>query len=68
MCSKALAFVDYMYVPHAHPLIDGEDVIYYDPLDKQGFMDKVHYYLSQKDEGATRPFVIIDTSTAWTTS
>jgi hypothetical protein len=50
LCSKALVFVDYMYVPHSHPLIDGEDVIFYDPLDKQGFMDKVKYYLAHHEE------------------
>lgn len=34
MSSKVLVFVDYMYVPHAHPVIDEEDVVFSDPLDK----------------------------------
>lgn len=50
LCSKALVFVDYLYIPHAHPLIDGEDVVFYDPLDKQAFIDKVQYYLSHEHE------------------
>jgi spore maturation protein CgeB len=50
LCSKALVFVDYMYVPHSHPLTDGEDVVFYDPLDKQNFMAKVKYYLMHHEE------------------
>ena len=50
MCSKAMVFVDFMYVPHPHPLVDGEDVVFFDPLDKQGFVDKINYYLTHKDE------------------
>ena len=50
LCSKALVFVDYMYIPHPHPLIDGEDVVFFDPLDRQGFVDKINYYLEHKDE------------------
>lgn len=50
LCSKALVFVDYMYLPHSFPLIDGEDVIFYDPFDADAFKEKLNYYLEHKDE------------------
>lgn len=50
LCSKALVFVDYIYAPFPHPLIDGEDVVFFDPLDKEAFVKKVLYYLENKEE------------------
>lgn len=50
LCSKALVFVDYLYVPHSFPLIDGEDVVFFDPLDKEDFKNKIDYYLHHKEK------------------
>ena len=38
--SKPLVFVDYMYLPHPHPLIAVKDVVFFDPLDKEGIHEE----------------------------
>lgn len=50
LCSKALVFIDTMYVELPHPLVDEDDVVFFDSLDKQGFIDKVRYYMEHKEE------------------
>lgn len=51
--SKALVLVDRMYVELPHPLVDGEDVVYFDSLDKSSLVETVRYYL-QNDKEARR--------------
>ena len=50
VASGALVFVDNMWVPTAHPFVDGEHLILYDQHDKDAFLRKLGYYLSHPDE------------------
>ena len=50
VASGALVFVDNMWVPTAHPFVDGEHLILYDQHDKDAFLRKLGYYLAHPDE------------------
>ena len=50
MGSKALVLVDRMYVELPHALLDREDVVYFDSLDKSSLVDTVRYYLEHEEE------------------
>lgn len=50
MGSKALVLVDRMYVELPHALIDREDVVYFDSLNKSSLVDTVRYYLEHEAE------------------
>ena len=46
MASGALIFVDRMFVPRPHPLIDGRHVVYYDNNNKTELFEKLDRYRS----------------------
>lgn len=50
LASGALVMVDTMVVPLPFPLVDKVHVVYYDPMDKAAFLEKLRYYLSHPDE------------------
>ncbi len=52
LANSALVFVDKIYFPLAHPLIDGKHCIFYEPSDK-GLMElwkKILYFTENQDE------------------
>jgi len=52
VCSGALVFIDRMCQPIAHPLVDGEHVIFYDLTDEgmRKLEEKIIYYLEHDSE------------------
>ena len=50
LSSGALVLVDRLYVPHPHPLIDGEHVVYYNNSDQTDLWSKLDYYRANPDE------------------
>jgi spore maturation protein CgeB len=51
LASKALVLVDYLYAPMGPcPLLDGQDVVYFDPYDRGAFQRKLRFYLANPEE------------------
>ena len=44
MATGALIFVDYLFVPHSFPLVDGEHVVFYHNNNKTELWEKLNYY------------------------
>lgn len=44
MCTGALVFVDYLYVPHQYPLIGGRHVVFFDNYNRTDLFSKLDYY------------------------
>ena len=50
IASKALIISDYFFMPVPDFFEDGVDVVFYDPLNKEDFINKVTYYLDHPEE------------------
>lgn len=50
LASKALVFVDRLYAPLPCPLLDGQDVVFFDPYDRASFHIKLQHYLDHPEE------------------
>eukprot|EP00614_Pseudopedinella_elastica_P023414 CAMPEP_0172629878 /NCGR_PEP_ID=MMETSP1068-20121228/170368_1 /TAXON_ID=35684 /ORGANISM="Pseudopedinella elastica, Strain CCMP716" /LENGTH=134 /DNA_ID=CAMNT_0013440539 /DNA_START=60 /DNA_END=464 /DNA_ORIENTATION=- len=48
--SGALIFVDEMFAPMPHPMVNGTHVIIYNTKDQQGFNALLRYYVGHPDE------------------
>ena len=50
LASGALVFVDYLFVPHPFPLLNGIHIVYYSNHNKTELWSKLDYYLSHPQE------------------